>query len=124
MPLPDSLEKKRLLFDAHNDDAKVKTFADEYMKAERFHEALAFYNRLKDNAAMENILKRAVALGDLMLYQACCRHLGKRADNADLQAIADNAQKAGKEFYAAQVNAILHPETGEAEADGDEDEEE
>ena len=107
MPKAVTWESRRALTD--NPAAGPDTFrraGRELLELDQLAEALELLSRAGDKEGLGIILERAVAEGHFFLYQDAASKLGGPA-RADLEKLADAAEKNGQTLYAAQARAVL-----------------
>jgi hypothetical protein len=78
----------------------------ELLELDQLAEAVEFLGRAGDEEGLRLILERAVAEGQFFLYQGAAAKLGGLA-KADLEKLAQAAEKNGQALYAAQARAFL-----------------
>jgi hypothetical protein len=77
----------------------ARTFLD----VGRYPDALAFLEKAGSLDEIEALGQKAVQMGDLFLYEACCRGRGKDPVQADLVRLAEAAEGEGKLHFARKA---------------------
>jgi hypothetical protein len=106
--------KKDLLHSEKTTDAERNAFADQFLDAERFGEALEFLERTRDRGRLDRILAEAVRRGDTFLLTRVERIRGEPVSPETWRETAGKAVELGKSFDAYRA---LGRAGGEEEAE-------
>jgi hypothetical protein len=98
--IPNSLARRHLV-EKKIDDASALSIAEAYLADGRRVEALDFLAKAGAKDRLEELRDEALADGDAFLFQSVARHLGESPTSEGWGRLADAAEAAGKERYAA-----------------------
>ncbi len=100
--IPDPLTRRHLI-EGTLDPTRAGAIADAYLGAERAQEAVAFLARSEATDALEALWQQAVAAGDAFLLREVAAALKRAPDAETWQRLAEAADAAGKDRYAAEA---------------------
>ncbi len=100
--LPDPLERRHLL-ERPLEPARAAAIASAYLDEERVAEAVAFLRCAGDRERLEALRRHAVEQGDLFLLREIAAALEAPPRAEEWAALAESANRLGKERYAAQA---------------------
>jgi len=110
--IPDPL-KRRHLVEEELPPARARALADAYLAAGRTFDALAFLRKAGDAERLRGLLSEAVAAGDLFLAREIATLTGEEPGASTWSALADAAEAAGRERYAAEARRLAAARSGE-----------
>ncbi len=128
--LPGFYGKRKILFGAKTSPDKMRQTGKLFMDAERYDDALEFFQRAEADDLTREIAQVAMERGNVPLYMRAKKVLGERIDEQEWSRLAASAEKAGvhssarvahlkagHEEEAARVAGIMPgPPGGEAAA--------
>lgn len=100
--IPDPLTRRHLVERPLAED-KARRLAEAYLAEERWIEAVDFLAKGADQEGLGALRKRAVESGDLFLLRAVVRATRGTVARDEWLALADAAERAGKQRYAADA---------------------
>ena len=100
--LPDPLERRHLV-ERELDAAKALRLAEAYLEAGRRIEAIDFLRKAEDSEQLESLRECALEEGDVFLLRAVAAATGVAPRRPEWQRIAETAEAAGKERFAAEA---------------------
>ncbi len=100
--IPDPLTRRHLI-EGTLDPARAGTIAEAYLGADRAQEAVAFLARADATEALEKLWQQAVKDGDPFLLREVAGAVKRAPDAATWQQLAEAADAAGKDRYAAEA---------------------
>jgi len=98
--IPNPLARRHLI-EKDLDAASALAIAETYIEDGRAVEALDFFAKAAARDRLAAVRDEAVERGDAFLFQAACRHLGEAPVAERWQRLAEVAEAAGKDAYAA-----------------------
>jgi hypothetical protein len=113
--LPSAVVKRRLLYGGDVHPEELIGVARGLLAAEHYTDALSFLERAGAAAEIEALAGKASELGDLFLYEACCRLRGREPDVEELARLGETARVLGKLSFARKAFRLAGREA-EAEA--------
>jgi hypothetical protein len=105
--LPSALERRHLI-ERELSAERAIALADAYLEEDRVEEAIVFLGKADAHERLEELLKQAVASGDVFAVQAISRAGGADLSQVQWQEVAANARAAGKEVYAETADRQAH----------------
>jgi CRISPR/Cas system-associated endonuclease Cas1 len=100
---PDPLRRRHLV-EQGMDPARALQVAEAYLEDDRALEAVAFLVKAEARERLAALREQAVREGDAFLLREVSTALEEEADAATWRALAEAAQAAGKELYAAEAS--------------------
>ncbi|OGL38764.1 MAG: hypothetical protein A2149_07620 [Candidatus Schekmanbacteria bacterium RBG_16_38_11] len=76
--LPDYKEKQRLIYSAQTPEEILINYGDSFFSAERYDDAIDFYEKANYKRGLQKIGDLAIEEGDLFLYKRVYRFLGEK----------------------------------------------
>jgi len=111
--IPDPLERRHLIERALAPEQALR-IADAYLALDRTWEAIAFLGKAGAHDRIAALRETAVGAGDAFLVRELTRALRDELPAARWRAVADAAEAAGKERYAAQARRLADRAEGRA----------
>jgi hypothetical protein len=106
--LPGFYAKRKLLFGARTSPEKLRETGEMFMAAERYDDALEFFQRSGTKEPARRIAELAMEAGNVPLYMRAKRVLGGPIEENDWSRIAVRAEKAG----ALSMAYVAHSRAG------------
>lgn len=100
--LPNALERRHLVERDLSKEQAVR-LAEAYLAEGRTWEAIDFFAKANAREPLKRLRDEAVAQGDAFLLRAVSRALGEAPGAACWKALAEAAERAGKERYAVEA---------------------
>ena len=100
--IPGPLERRHLIERELAPAQALKT-AEAYLAEGRAIEAVEFLAKAEDGERLQELRREALETGDLFLMRAVVDALGEAPDREEWLALAEAAEAAGKERYAADA---------------------
>ena len=100
--IPNPLERRHLL-ERKIDPAHALRIAEAYMEEGRAVEAIPFFERAEAHDRLEGLRDLAVESGDAFMLRAVAHAMEQEPAPEDWARLAEAAEAAGKELYAAQA---------------------
>ena len=101
-PIPDPLARRHEL-EKKLDPARARAIASAYLEQERELEAVAFLKIAGAASELEALCRTAIERGDSFLLRESCAALGREPELASWEALAQSAERQGREGYAAEA---------------------
>jgi hypothetical protein len=98
--LPDYQEKQKLLYKGNISHDELISYGDRYRKANRFFDALEFYQKAKHGPGLREIMAESISLGDAMLYEQAAKALGAAPSTEEWNRIGRRAFALKKYLFA------------------------
>jgi hypothetical protein len=114
----DCLGRRKVLNERSADPARAAESARELAQLGFMSDAVDFAGLADDQALWDELQKRAVDEGDLFALRKIYRLTKQAPDRQALQALAENAQRLGKEAFAAQAAEMIASAEQEAPSAG------
>ncbi len=127
--LPDFHAKRKILFGDKTSDEQLRETGQQFMEAERYDDALEFFQRAEADDLARQVARRAMERGNTPLYMRAKRVLGepisedewvelaRSAERAELYTVARLAyQKAGRTQEAERLAELIFGPEEEDEA--------
>ncbi len=134
--LPGFRAKRKILFSDRTSDEKMRATGEQFMEAERYDDALEFFDRCEADDLVREIARRAMEAGNTPLYMRAKRVLDEEISEDEWNALAEHAEsarlytaaylahkQAGHEEEAARLRALMPGVKPEDEALEEADEE-
>ena len=109
--LPSFLEKRKILFGRKTAAQEIMEAGRQFMEAERFDDALEFFERTEATQEVQKIARLAVERGDTPLFLRAKVVLKEEPTEQELDILARNAEAAGRSSMAL----IAHLKAGHKE---------
>jgi len=93
--LPGFYEKRKILFGAKTTPEKMRQTGKLFMDAERYDDALEFFQRVEADELTREIARVAMEGGNVPLYMRAKKVLGEQISEQEWSRLAANAEKAG-----------------------------
>lgn len=105
--LPGFDEKRKILFGAKSSPEKMRETGELFMDAERYDDALEFFQRCDAQDQTREIARRAMAAGNTPLYMRAKKVLGEDITEQEWSELAATAEKTGLHSvaYVAHLKA-------------------
>ncbi len=100
--LPDPLKRRHVLA-GELDAARGRAIAEAYLDEGRTLEAVAFFEKIGDQEALNALCERAVEEGDVFLLREASAAMKREIDAATWTRLADSAAAGGKNGYAGEA---------------------
>jgi len=101
-PIPNPLERRHLVERALSPE-QARRIADGYLAEGRTVEAVDFLVKAEAEEALAELRARAVSEGDAFLLRATARARGEMPRREEWEALAEVAERVGKDRYAAEA---------------------
>jgi hypothetical protein len=100
-------EKRKILFGAKSSPEKMRQTGELFMDAERYDDALEFFQRCEAQDHTREIARRAMTAGNTPLYMRAKKVLGEEITEQEWSELAATAEKAGlySTAYVAHLKA-------------------
>lgn len=135
--LPGFAEKRKILFGAKTAPEKMRETGELFLEAERYDDALEFFQRCDADDLTRRVADRAMRTGNVPLYMRAKRVLREPVEETEWKELAARAEgqgrfsmayvahlKAGNEAEAERLKQKLPSQSAEAEPDAAPDEDE
>lgn len=109
--LPGFYPKRKLLFGARTSPEKLREVGEMFMAAERYDEALEFFERGRADQPARRIAEMAMLAGNVPLYMRAKRVLREQITEGEWTGIAERAEHAG----AFSMAYVAHSKAGHEE---------
>ena len=109
--LPGFTQKRRLLFSSKTTPQQMRETGRLFLEAERYDDALEFFERTEAAQEVRQIAQFALDRGDTALLLRAKKILKEKPTEEELSAVARNALAAGKKSMAY----VAHQKAGHAE---------
>ena len=105
--LPDYKEKQRLIYSAQTPEEILINYGDSFFSAERYDDAIDFYEKANYKRGLQKIASLAIEEGDLFLYKRVYRLLGEEQISSGIaNKIGSKALELGKYSFAKKAFEI------------------
>jgi hypothetical protein len=94
--LPGFYEKRKLLFSEKARPEDLREAGRQFMEAERYDDALEFFERCDADDLARQIAERAMERGNTPLYMRAKRVLGEEISDGEWRGLAQSAERAGR----------------------------
>jgi hypothetical protein len=112
--LPGFIEKRKILFGAKTSPQKMREAGEQFMDAERYDDALEFFERCDARDLARTVADRAMSAGNVPLYMRAKRVMEEPIEDAEWARLADAAEQQGRPSMAL----VAHLKAGnESEAE-------
>lgn len=98
--LPDYQEKQKLLYKGNISHDELISYGDRYRKANRFFDALEFYQKAKHKPGLREIVAAAISSGDAMLIEQAAKALGTSPTVEEWDRLGRRAMALKKHLFA------------------------
>lgn len=108
------LAKRDLLNEQSASADVLLSWAQRFVEQELLPDAVDFYEKAGAKDQLHELLKVAVVEGDAFLFKRINRCLGREPEQQEWLLLADNAQRRGKDAFAAEASrqAGVEPAAG------------
>jgi hypothetical protein len=105
--LPGFAEKRKILFGAKTTPEKLRETGEQFLEAERYDDALEFFQRCDAADLARQVADRAMSAGNVPLYMRAKRVLGEPVEDGEWKGLAAAAEGQGRlsMAYVAQLKA-------------------
>jgi len=100
VPLPSEERVRELTADPKLTPEQANEYGDLFASAEKFAQAMMFYERSKDPSRLERVKKEAVRIGDAFLLHGVARLAPGLVDELEWREAGDRAMAEGKFLFA------------------------
>jgi hypothetical protein len=107
--IPNPLDRRHLI-EKNLSEAQALETAEAYLAAGRPVEAVEFLTKAEARDRLAELRSQAIESGDAFLLRAVARAMGEAATRAEWSALAEAADAAGKDRYAADARRQLERE--------------
>jgi hypothetical protein len=131
--LPGFAEKRKILFGAKTTPEKLRDTGELFLEAERYDDALEFFQRGHADDLTRAVADRAMEDGNVPLYMRAKRVLGEPVEKEEWNRLAATAEgqgrfsmayvsfvKAGNETEAQRLRQLLPSQDARADAEAEE----
>ena len=101
--LPTFFAKRELLFNDDVPAATVNEVGQRFVAAERYNEALDFFEKSRNMEEVAKVAAIAFDNGDTAVWLRCKRMLGEEPDEGALQGLAERAEAQKKYMFAIEA---------------------
>ena len=93
--LPSFGKKRDILFSERSSEERLRETGQKYLDAERYYDALEFFDRAEADDLVREVAEIALEAGDAPLYMRAKKVLGEKVTEQEWLALAEKAEEKG-----------------------------